>query len=185
MCTALGKQLCATSPGLKTSNFAGCQWRFFHATSLTSLQAPGTNQRSTADGLQQGSQAHSIMAGSLPEVEITPDEMSTSPTYTATPYCLHRVPAGILHLDCVTACHSPCMSSQSLSHVLLRGLSRAAVAATSFDVPGLLAVLQQTAEGAAGNLLPSFLGGGHASLRQLFRPDGFFAYADDRMAQVT
>lgn len=99
-------------------------------------------------------------------------------------HALHRVPRGTLHLVSAAVWRSPCLLFQSLSHVLLRGLSRAAVAATSFDVPGLLAVLQQTAEGAAGNLLPSFLGGGHASLRQLFRPDGFFAYADDRMAQV-
>jgi hypothetical protein len=72
-----------------------------------------------------------------------------------------------------------------VSHVLLRGLSRAAVAATSFDVPTLLAILQQTVEGTASAFLPSFAGGRRASLRQLFRPDGFFAYADDRQAQVS
>lgn len=68
--------------------------------------------------------------------------------------------------------------------MLLRALSRAAIAATSFDVPALLAVLQQAAEGVSSALLPAFLGGSKASLRQLFRPDGFFGYADDRQAQV-
>lgn len=81
-------------------------------------------------------------------------------------------------------CVAACVWSQSVSHVLLRGLSRAAIAATSFDVPALLAVLQQTGEGVYLSLLPAFLGGNKASLRQLFRPDGFFAYADDRQAQV-
>jgi hypothetical protein len=69
--------------------------------------------------------------------------------------------------------------------VLLRGLSRAAVAATSFDVPTLLAILKQTVEGAASAILPSFAGGRRASLRQMFRPDGFFAYTDYRQAQVS
>jgi hypothetical protein len=73
---------------------------------------------------------------------------------------------------------------QGVSHVLLRGLSRAAIAATSFDVPSLLTILQQTGEGVGAALLPAFLGGSKASLRQLFRADGFFAYADDRQAQV-
>jgi hypothetical protein len=59
------------------------------------------------------------------------------------------------------------------------------VAATSFDVPALLTVLQQTGEGVAGAVLPASMGGSQASLRHLFRPDGFFAYADDRQAQVT
>lgn len=68
--------------------------------------------------------------------------------------------------------------------MLFRGFTRAAVAATSFDVTGLLAVLQQTLEGAASALLPGFAGGNKASLRQLFRADGFFGYADDRQAQV-
>lgn len=58
------------------------------------------------------------------------------------------------------------------------------MAATSFDVPALLTVLQQTGEGVAGAVLPAFMGGSQASLRHLFRPDGFFAYADDRQAQV-
>jgi hypothetical protein len=71
-----------------------------------------------------------------------------------------------------------------VSHVLLRGLSRAAIAATSFNVPTLLTVLQQTGEGVGAALLPAFLGGNKASLRQLFRADGFFGYADDRQAQV-
>lgn len=68
--------------------------------------------------------------------------------------------------------------------MLLRSLSRAAVAATSFDVPALLAVLQQTGEGVGTAVMPAFFGGSTASLRQLFRPDGFFAYADERQAQV-
>lgn len=60
------------------------------------------------------------------------------------------------------------------------------MAAASFDVPNLLAVLQQTVEGISTAILPSFAGGRRAaSLRQLFRPDGFFAYANDRQAQVS
>jgi hypothetical protein len=91
--------------------------------------------------------------------------------------CLLRCPR-------TPSCTSLLPLPQGLSHVLLRALSRAAITATSFDVPALLAVLQQTAEAAGSALLPSFLGGSKASLRQLYRPDGFFGYADDRQAQV-
>jgi hypothetical protein len=76
------------------------------------------------------------------------------------------------------------------------------MAAPAFDVAGLLSAVQQVVEAAAGKLLPSALssllsgsssssgrgaGGGAGagvSLRHVFRPDGFFAYADDRQAQV-
>lgn len=68
--------------------------------------------------------------------------------------------------------------------MLLRGGSRAAVAATAFDVPGVLAAADELARGLAGRLLPGFVGGGGTYARQLFRRDGFFAYADERQAQV-
>lgn len=66
---------------------------------------------------------------------------------------------------CLVPAHLLLFPPQSLSHVLLRSLSRAAVAATSFDVPALLTVLQQTGEGVSTALLPTFLGGNKASLR--------------------
>ncbi|KAF6259447.1 hypothetical protein COO60DRAFT_1460173 [Scenedesmus sp. NREL 46B-D3] len=69
-------------------------------------------------------------------------------------------------------------------HMLLRGGSRAAVAATAFDVPGVLAAANELARGLAGRLLPGFVGGGGTYARQLFRKDGFFAYADERQAQM-
>lgn len=74
--------------------------------------------------------------------------------------------------------------SQGVLHMLLRGGSRAAVAATAFDVPGVLAAADELARGLAGRLLPGFVGGGGTYARQLFRRDGFFAYADERQAQM-
>jgi hypothetical protein len=68
--------------------------------------------------------------------------------------------------------------------MLLRGGSRAAVAATAFDVPGVLAAANELARGLTARFVPGFVGGGGTYARQLFRKDGFFAYADERQAQV-
>jgi hypothetical protein len=69
-------------------------------------------------------------------------------------------------------------------HTLIRGGSRAAVAAVNFDVMGVVAAAQELAGNVYSGLLPAVLGGGKGSVKKLFRPDGFFAYADDRQAQV-
>jgi hypothetical protein len=74
--------------------------------------------------------------------------------------------------------------TQGVLHMLLRGGSRAAVAATAVDVPGVLAAANELARGLAGRFVPGFVGGGGTYAQQLFRKDGFFAYADERQAQV-
>jgi hypothetical protein len=73
---------------------------------------------------------------------------------------------------------------QGVLHMLLRNGSSAAVAASAFDVPGVLAAANDLARGLAGRLLPGFVAGHGTYARQLFRKDGFFAYADERQAQV-
>lgn len=73
---------------------------------------------------------------------------------------------------------------QGTLHILTSGLYNAATAATSFDVPRLAAAASDTARALSSSLLPGFMGGRRSSVRSLFRPDGFFAYADERTAQV-
>lgn len=73
---------------------------------------------------------------------------------------------------------------QGVLHTLIRGGSKAAVAAANFDVMGVVAAAQELAGNVYSGLAPALIGGGKGNVKKLFRPDGFFAYADDRQAQV-
>lgn len=77
----------------------------------------------------------------------------------------------------------PCL--QGVLHILLRGTSRAAVAAVNFDVAGVLTAANELAQGLINRFMPSFMGGGGTYAKQLFRKDGFFAYADERQSEVS
>eukprot|EP00878_Enallax_costatus_P000521 GHUV01000616.1.p1 GENE.GHUV01000616.1~~GHUV01000616.1.p1 ORF type:complete len:437 (+),score=146.12 GHUV01000616.1:1904-3214(+) len=73
---------------------------------------------------------------------------------------------------------------RGILHTLIRGGSKAAVSAVNFDVMGVVSASQELAGNLYSGLTPTVLGGGRANVKKLFRPDGFFAYADERMAQV-
>lgn len=76
--------------------------------------------------------------------------------------------------------------TQSVLHILLRCCANVLSAAVALDAAGLLAALHRTAVALPGAVAPAWVGGraGSASLRRLFRSDGFFSYADERQAQA-
>eukprot|EP00775_Hariotina_reticulata_P008232 gene8232-8422_t len=69
-------------------------------------------------------------------------------------------------------------------HILLRGTYSAVAAASAWDVFGLVNSVSDTLRRLSTTLLPGPLGGQRSSVKGLFRSDGFFAYADEREAQV-
>eukprot|EP00879_Flechtneria_rotunda_P004696 GHRR01004960.1.p1 GENE.GHRR01004960.1~~GHRR01004960.1.p1 ORF type:complete len:884 (+),score=323.86 GHRR01004960.1:843-3494(+) len=74
--------------------------------------------------------------------------------------------------------------AQGVLHILLRGGTNAAVAAVNLDVSRLVTVASELATSLANALTPKYLGGDKASVKRLFRSEGFFSYADERQAQV-
>lgn len=74
--------------------------------------------------------------------------------------------------------------AQGLLHILMRTAARSAAAAAALDTGALLAALAAGLQALRASALPPSLGGSRVSLRRLFRPDGFFGYADERQAEV-